>query len=135
MTEADLYTPSDNTDDTGFVDVIVPAGTFDFEVCPAFPDGLVATTVKDVVVSSNLHLGVITLQNGVVLSGTVQNGSGAPLGNIDVDVRHSGSGVAVTLCSDNTAANGTYAVLVPTGTFDGSTDMIGVSLDAEIDTP
>jgi hypothetical protein len=118
LTESDLYTPGDNTDDVGFVDVIVPAGTFDFEVCPLFTDGLVAATVKDVVVNSNLHLGVITLQNGVVLSGTVQNGSSAPLGNVDVDVRHSGSGVAVTLCADNTAANGTYAVLVPTGTFD-----------------
>jgi hypothetical protein len=118
VTGDELYTPGDNSDESGLFDVIVPAGTFDFEVCPAFADQLVATTIENLVVAADVNLGVITLANGVTLSGTVKNGLAAPLGNVDVDVRDSTTGVGVTLCSDNTSGAGTYAVVVPTGTFD-----------------
>lgn len=118
VTGLKLYTPGDNTDDNGNVDIIVPAGTFEFEVCPQFGDQLVATTVKNLVITSNIDLGNLVLPPGVTLSGTVKNGLAVPLGNVDVDVRSSTTGIAVTLCNDNTSSAGTFAVIVPMGSFD-----------------
>ncbi|MCE9592621.1 MAG: carboxypeptidase-like regulatory domain-containing protein [Planctomycetes bacterium] len=112
-----LYTPGDNSSSTGLVDVVVPAGTYDVEFCPPFADHLVATTLFGKVVAATTNLGVITLPAGVVLSGTVQAFNGVKYANVDVDLTNASTGADVTLCADNTASNGTYAVVVPTGTF------------------
>ena len=117
-TNVKLFTPGDNTDSAGFVDVVVPVGTYDFEVCPIFANQLVATTLSDQVVAGTTLLGTISLANGVVLSGTVTDGGGIPQTGIDVDVSDSATGIEVTLCADNTDGNGNYAVVVPLGTFD-----------------
>lgn len=117
-TNVKVYTPHDNTDDNGDFDVVVPAGTYHFEVCPDFSDHLVAKTVFNVAVAGPTSLGTIVLVPGFVLSGTVKSGAGANLADVDVDVRFTPAGLAVTLCNDNTAANGSYAVIVPSGTFD-----------------
>ncbi len=111
------FTPNDNTDSSGVFSVVVPAGTFDIEVCPRAVDLLVGAEVLGAVVSGNTDVGVITLGSGVVLSGTITDYLGAPVQGADVDVRDSASGVAVVLCSDNSNASGAYSVVVPTGTF------------------
>lgn len=113
-----LYTPGDNSDGVGFVDFVVPAGTFDFEICPQFANQLVALRIPGFTVSSNTSLGIQNLQAGVVLSGTVRNGALQPVAGVDVNVKVSGTGADVLLCGDNTNAAGAYAVVVPTGTFD-----------------
>jgi hypothetical protein len=112
-----LYTPGDNSNATGLVDVVVPAGTYDIEFCPPFAEHLVAKFIAGQSVAATANLGVQTLQAGVVLSGTVQAFNGVKHAGVDVDVTFASSGVDVALCADNTAANGTYAVIVPTGTF------------------
>ena len=116
-TGSEWYTPHDNTDDNGVFDVVLPAGTFDLEICPQFADHLVAKEVLGFAVGGATNLGTIALGAGFVLSGTVKNGAGAGLPNVDVDARFSASGIAVPLCNDNTASNGTFAVIVPAGTF------------------
>lgn len=112
-----LYTPGDNSNATGLVDVVVPAGTYDVEFCPPFADHLVASVLANRVVSTTTSLGVVTLQPGVVLSGTVQAFNGSKHAGVDVDLFQAATGVEVPLCADNTAANGSYQVIVPTGTF------------------
>ena len=118
LTGKKLFTPGDNTDANGFVDFVVPAGTFDIEICPVFANLLVAKTLLATPISSNTFLGTILLDPGVVLSGTVLDFQGQPHAQVDVDLKFTATGVKVTLCDDNTNAAGQYQVVVPTGTFD-----------------
>ncbi len=135
------YTPGDNSDSSGFVDFVVPAGFYDFEICPRFADRLVGHTVSDAVVSGPLNLGVLPLQAGFIFAGTVTSHTGATVQGVDVDVRNA-LGQSVTLCGDNTNGNGDYAVLVPAGTWNvnfspsfvlplGSSTQMGVSVVAD----
>jgi hypothetical protein len=113
-----LFTPGDNTSATGSFSVVVAAGTYDIEVCPNPANLLVGKELLGVVVSGNTNVGIITLQGGVVLSGTIRDFLSAPVQGADVDVRDSGTGVGVVTCNDNSNASGNYSVVVPTGTFD-----------------
>ncbi len=72
-----LYTPSDNTDAAGFVDFVVPAGTFDIQFTPPFALHLVGQELNNHVVAGSATLGTLLLQNGVVLSGTVTGFDGS----------------------------------------------------------
>lgn len=116
LTGAKLLTPGDNANAAGFVDVVVPAGTFDVEIAAPFANKLVGQTVAGVAVAGNTSLGVIQLQAGQILQGTVKNGSNLPLAGVDVDVFVSSTGLQVTLSNDNTSATGAYAVIVPSNT-------------------
>jgi hypothetical protein len=122
---AKLYTPGDNTNAAGFVDVVVPAGTFDVEIAAPFANKLVSKTVAGVVVAGTTSLGIHVLQAGQILQGSVTNGANQPLAGVDVDVFVSSTGLEVTLSGDNTSATGTYAVIVP-----GST-----TIDVEFEPP
>jgi len=113
------YTPGDNSNQSGFVDFVVPAGMYDIEVCPRFDDRLVGLTVSDVAVTGPGSLGVLPLQAGFILAGTVTSHVGATVQGADVDVRNA-LGQSVTLCGDNTNGTGDYAVLVPAGTWNVS---------------
>lgn len=136
-----LYTPGDNSNATGFVDFVVPAGTYDFDVCP--PPGviLVADLQTDVAVSSNMSFGVVTLQNGVLISGTTFSHLAVPMANVDLDVEVSGTGVMIPLCRDNSDATGAYQVIVPPGanyrvTFDPPySDPLGIEVHDPVFVP
>ncbi len=108
-----LYTPNDNSDAFGFVDVVVPAGTWILDVAPDFATSLVAKRVSNVVVAGPTPLGVIALETGVVLSGTVRDGAGALVAGVDVDVQRWPSGAFVLTTDDDTNASGAYQVIVP----------------------
>lgn len=112
-----LFTPKDNTDSGGDFSVVVPAGTYDVEICPNPANVLVATELLALSIVGDTNVGTITLLGGVVLSGTITSSLGAPVQNADVDLRFSASGLAVVLCNDNSNASGNYSVVVPTGTF------------------
>jgi hypothetical protein len=115
FTREKLYTPGDNTNATGFVDFVVPAGIYDFDVCPAPGVLLVSDLQTDIVIAGNFSFGVVTLQNGVLLSGTTFSHLGAATADVDVDVNVSGTGVQIPLCRDNSDASGSYQVVVPPG--------------------
>lgn len=114
-----LYTPGDNTTVTGTFDVIAPAGgLFDLMVCAPAGFNLVAADVNDLALNANTNVGILTMLNGVVMSGTIRDRHGVPMAGADVNVYQAGTNVQVPLCDDNAAVNGTYAVIVPIGVFD-----------------
>lgn len=115
-----LYTPGDNTDSNGFVDFVVPAGTFDMEFCPPNSSDFAAHLEKDVSVSANMSLGIITLSTGVRLSGTVTNYLAQTVSNVDIDVRIAGTQLSVLVCADSSNASGAYSIVLPSGSFDVS---------------
>lgn len=110
-----LYTPGDNTNATGFVDFVVPAGVYDFDVCP--PPGKISVSdlQADISIAGNHSFGLVILPNGVLMTGTTFSHLGVPTANVDVDVNVSGTGVEIPLCSDNSDASGAYSVIVPPG--------------------
>ena len=145
MTGAKLFTPGDNTNTAGFADVVVPAGTYLVEVEPRFADGLVATTVGPVPISTTTSMGVVQVEPGVVLSGTVTDSAAALAEGVDLDVFLAGTLTEVTLSMDNSDATGQYAVIVPTGVFDlvftpdpllnpgsGITSVTGVTISGDL---
>lgn len=113
-----FFTPSDNTNTLGVFDVVLPAGTFDLEVNRPATAVLVGVDVDNLVVSAATNLGVLTMRNGVFLSGTVRNSAGATVQAADVNVFEVATGLSIALGSDNTNALGFYSVVVPTGLLD-----------------
>jgi len=111
-------TPGDNTDNNGFVDFILPVGTFDIEFCPQLNENLVALLMPAVSITGTTNLGIVTLADGVRLSGNVTTYLGLPAPGVDIDVTDSGTLLDVMICGDNTNAAGDYDIVVPTGTFD-----------------
>jgi hypothetical protein len=116
-TGAELFLQGDNTDASGAFSFVVPAGVYNFLVCP--PQGLnaIAKEYLSVVVAADLNVGPIFLQPGVFLSGNVTTCGGDPMVDVDLEVDRT-NGVHVFVCHDDTDVNGNYSVVVPTGTFD-----------------
>ena len=112
-----LYTPSDNTNSSGLVDTIVPAGTFHFDFCPPAALGLAAGRVGPLTIAANTFLGTVNLVPGVLLSGNVHAVTGVPVANANIKVHDQATGVAIPICDNNTDANGHYQVIIPTGTY------------------
>ncbi len=113
-----LYTPGDDSNASGFVDFVVPAGTFRFQFCPLIGARLVSRDIGPSTIAANTSLGVVTLQPGVILSGTIRNGQAQGVANADVDVRDHATLVQVPLCAEGSNGSGQYATVVPVGTFD-----------------
>lgn len=113
-----LFTPGDGSDAAGFVDVTVPAGTYDIQIEPAKNLRLVAVEFVSTVVAANLNLGAFNLQSGFFLSGTVRDSSNVPVASVDVDVVVAATGAKVFTPGDRTTATGTYQVVVPPGVLD-----------------
>ena len=113
-----LFTPSDNTDNNGFFDFVVAAGTYDFEVCAKVSDRLVTQVLTGRPISGNTNLGVITMQPGLRLSGHVQGTGNEPIRLVDLDLIPIGQNDEIPTCHDNTDEAGNYAFIVPAGTYD-----------------
>lgn len=112
-TGATLFTPSDNTNSLGVFDVVVPAGTYDLDVTRPASLVLVSADVNSLVVSAATNVGILTMRNGVFLSGTVRDHRGLPVLAADVNVYEVSTGLSLALGSDNTNAAGFYSVVVP----------------------
>ncbi len=118
VSDEKLFTPGDSSDDNGFVDVVVPAGTLDVRFEPMLSDNLVGREILGVVVAADVDLGTVTLQSGFRLSGQVKDVRAAPVANVDIDVEVTGTGEKIYLYGDNTDGGGNYVVVVPSGVFD-----------------
>lgn len=112
------YTPADKSSGVGLVQVVVPAGSFDFQTCPLTGSQLVSKLVQGIAVTGATNLGVLTHQAGKILTGVVRDSTLAPVGGVDVDVVDLSTGLEVPLCDDNSFANGSYSVVVPVGTHE-----------------
>lgn len=115
-----VFTPGDGSDSGGFVDVVVPAGTYDLQFEPLIADKLVAQQFESVVVgTSDVDYGTLLFAAGRYLSGKVTGSdSGAGIAGVDLDVFDAVTGVEIPLSSDNTDSAGNYQVVVPIGTYD-----------------
>lgn len=131
-----LFTPNDSTAANGNFSIVVPAGTYTLTVEPAFSTSLVGARVTPITVTgASVNLGAVNLQLGVLLSGTLTGWNGAPEANADIDVIVPSTLAEVVTPSDATAANGTWAVLVPNGTYTVRFQTAKASLSRDITVP
>jgi hypothetical protein len=79
-----LYTPGDNTNESGFYQVIVPVGTFNVSVDPPEGQNLAPAIAYDVVVSGDIMLNFV-LETGYTLSGVVTDPYGAGVSDADMN--------------------------------------------------
>lgn len=113
------FTPKDNTDSSGFVDVVVPVGTYEVELCAPLSMRLVTVVLGPFTVTGDRSLGTVQMPAGVILSGSVKSASsGGAIAQVDVDVRDLSTGLKIPLCGSHTDGSGQYATVVPTGTYD-----------------
>jgi hypothetical protein len=113
-----LFTPGDNTNSLGVFDVVVPAGTVDLELTRPAALVLVGAKVTNLAVSAATNVGILTMRDGVFLSGTVRDRYGDVVLAADVNVYEVSTGQSLALGSDNTNAAGFYSVVVPTALLD-----------------
>ena len=116
VTGEDVFTPGDNSNLGGLLDVILPAGQYEFEFCPPNGSPLAAASLV-MTVAGPTDGGIVTLQPGVLFSGVVTRAGGIPVGGVDIDVRPVGGGPSIPACGDSTNALGAYSFIVPPGTY------------------
>jgi hypothetical protein len=113
-----MLTPGDDTDATGFYDVVVPAGEYDLEWRAVGAGALPYIPFADrAVVDEDVQIDV-TLLLGVFVSGRVTTTSGTGLPGVNLDFIDTTTGVKALTPGDNTAADGTFTAHVPPGTYD-----------------
>lgn len=110
------YTPNDNTDAAGNFSVIVAAATYNIDFAAPFATHLAGKRLANHVVSASHSVGTLTLDDGVVMSGTVKSFDNVAQLNADVDVFDQ-AGTLIPTANDNTSASGAYQVIVPFGTL------------------
>jgi hypothetical protein len=120
-----LYTPSDNSQATGFFTVTAPAGNVEVAICPLTATRYVAETFAVAIAGAPTNLGVINMIKGKLVSGHVSSSLAPSEGGVNLDVTDSVTGIPLALCTDNTNGAGNYQVVVPTGTFDFKFDPFG----------
>lgn len=107
---------SPTSNSSGIFSVTVPAGTYDITFVPA-STAHAPIQILGVVVSGTANLGTVTLPNGFTLSGTALTSTGAPIALGDINVYDAVTGAKLYTPGDNTTTTGTFAVVVPAGTF------------------
>lgn len=116
-TNQTVFTPNDNTNAVGNFDVVVPAGTFELDVIRPTGQVLVGVEVLNLNIAAPTNVGILTMRNGVFLSGTVRTPAGVPVEGADVNAIEVFTGLPLALGADNTNAAGTYSVVVPLTTM------------------
>ncbi len=107
-----IQTPGDNTNAAGVFSVIVPTGTFtvSFDPLPGVP--WQGRRVFNVAVPGTTTMGIVQLQAGWIVTGSVRGPGNVPVVNADLDVDTLLGGVRLYTSNDSTAVDGTlYFVL------------------------
>ncbi len=115
-----LATAHDNTDANGNYSVVVPAGTWTFNYDPPACVALESVRSPGTIVDRSRSFGTEQLKDAVAVSGIVHGPDGLPLADAKLkfyDVTAAGAPRQATT-HDRTAADGSFSVLVPTGTYD-----------------
>ena len=113
-----LFTPGDKTNVTGLVDVVVPAGNYYFDFKATLATGMAPQRLGPLAVAATTSLGVVQLQPGILLGGTVRDSYGALVAGANLDLKDPVTGVDNLLVNDGTNANGVYSVRVAPGVYD-----------------
>ncbi len=112
-----VETPHDNTDTNGDYIAVVPPRLYNVSFVPVSTDLLETGRISGIVITANLSGLNIVLRDAFIVSGTVRDAASQPVANVDLNFYQSGTGIRQTVSRDNTALDGTYAVLVPPGTY------------------
>jgi len=113
-----LHTPGDDSNASGLVDVVVPAGSYYFDFKPTFATGMAPRRIGPTNVAASSTLGIVQLQAGLALTGVVRDAWGAIVPGANIDLVASATQVEALLVADGTNGLGAYAVRVPAGTWD-----------------
>ena len=105
------------TNGTGSFTVTLPTGIYNLQIIPSTTSGLASQVVAHIVVNGFTNVGQVVLTAGFALSGTVHKPNGLPLVGGDIDVFDVNTGIKLFTPNDITAANGTFTVQVPAGTY------------------
>lgn len=119
-TGANMVYTGDNTDLTGFYNVLVDLNmTFDILYRPTPPDPHVSAEVLAVPVgSASLTRPDIVLAPGFLVDGGVNRQvGGTAVANANMDVKNAATGAKLTLGYDVTDALGNYQLVLPAGTW------------------
>ena len=117
-------TPNDNTDSLGNYSVVVPPRLYNVAIVPDNinlpPPGVPLETARiaGVAVSGPIAGLNATLRDAFLVEGRVRDALSQPIGGVDLDFYLAGTAVRQWVSGDNTAADGTYRVYVPPGTYD-----------------
>ena len=109
---------ADVTDSLGGYNTLVDAATWDVSFKPLLIDRLVPVKLAAVDVTADRSLPPVELVGGRLIQGSVTDVGFFPLADADIDVRPAGGGPKLFTPGDNTAADGSYAMVVPPGTYD-----------------
>lgn len=113
-----IITPGDNTDITGYYDVVVPAADLTVRwrtVLPTAPPYIDVT--MDLTITGDTTIDV-TMILGVFVSGTVRKTGGVSVANANLDFVVSATGVKLDTPGDVTDVTGFYRVHVPRQHYD-----------------
>jgi hypothetical protein len=118
-TRSKAYTPNDNTDGAGSYDVFVAPGTYDIDYTPPSATSLRAAQRFGVALSADTTIPVVILHQGVYASGFVySNATGLPVTGVAVGFYPPGGGNPLFTPRNSSATDGSYSVLVDTGSWD-----------------
>lgn len=115
LTGENVFLASKLTNTLGAFNILLPFGLYRLDLLPANGSPYAARQVFGIpVIDYSYSLGLLRLDPGVALSGTVRNSLGVAVAGADIDV-YTTNGHKLFTPNDNTTATGTFSVLVPAG--------------------
>ena len=118
VTGEKIVTPGDNTNSAGVFQVLVPEGEQEIEIDPPTGSTLVPLLQNVTVSATGTNMGVLTMQEGVAVSGLVVDGNASPVSGTDLDFIISATGVEIPTANDNANSVGVFSVQVVPNTYD-----------------
>ena len=108
----------DESSAAGTFSILMAPGSYGVNVEPPVGRDLLVAHISQVNVSGPVALGDIQLPAGIPVTGVVHGAGGVPVENVNVNAVDSTTRARVRLAHDSSAADGTFRVIVPAGTYD-----------------
>jgi len=119
-----IFTPGDNTNSTGFYNVLVPRGIYQVSFDGPVPDAgvppqLAHEHLEELSIdgAGDVELQTTTLPLGYHVTGKVLKAGGVAVAGADLDFHIPATGEKIFTKSDNSAADGQFDTVVPAGTY------------------
>lgn len=112
------FTPTDNTDENGQFAIAVAPGIYDIRFDPPPATGLAPAEMTAFGFSASTVLPTVQLQAALIVSGSVQDGAGAPQAGLDLDFLMPASAQELPSSRDTTDGLGAFSATVNPGNYD-----------------
>ena len=116
VTNIRLQTPTDKTDATGLVSVVVPSGTWRINVDPSPGDSHLGVQILNVPITATTNFGNVLVSTGRIVQGYAKGG-GVGILDASIDVDTALGPVRRYTSNDKTAHDGYFNISVPNGTY------------------